>query len=454
MIERLRSSLAASPWPLTIVALLALQLGPLPLKAAAVLMLVLIAWAHPTMLVCLVPATAPFALIPVALTATAAIPIHEFVFAIACIGWAISTLQRRSLDFTPRRSDLWGALIAIAAAVSIVWALPEGRSEALRTFRWVIIEPMLWFVLIRSSMQRDRTVLTTLVHSMVVSAAVVAGLGILQFVGVDLVPWFGSKRVFADNVVATGNIRRVASVYGHANNLGLFLERVLPLALLCILWPVVLIRGRWLWVGVIALGIVLSFSRGAWLATLIAAAVIAIYHYGADAMRRRPWLLIAILAAGIIGTTATLLTRGASAGSVDARILLWQEALRWIELRPLGLGLGQFYFYHNPEYGHSIIAPALVGSSEQYAAHPHNLLLDAWLNLGPIGLVALLGVVLTALRNALGTQSPVHTVVIAILLSTVVHGLVDQFFFVTDLAFCFWLVVFLGQVDTVHSTQL
>ena len=454
MIDRLRFSIAASPWPLTIVALLALQLGPLPLKAAALLTLLLVAWVAPAVLLCLVPATAPFALIPVALTESAAIPIHEFVLAVACIGWGITTIERRSLDITFRRSDIWVAVLAGSAAVSLVWALPEGRGEALRTLRWVIVEPIIWLFLMRSSLHRDRVILTTLVHSLVVSAGVIAALGILQYLGVDLVPWLGSKRVFADNVVATGNIRRVASVYGHANNLGLFLERILPLALLCTLWPVVRIRARWLWVGVIALGIVVSFSRGAWLATLVAGAVIAVYHYGADTIRRRPWIIGAILLAGIAGIALTLVTRGASAGSFDARILLWQEAIRWIQLRPWGLGLGQFYFYHNPEYGHSIIDPVLVGTSEQYAAHPHNLLLDAWLNLGPAGVLALGALVVTTIRRAVQQQSPLAPVVLAIVLGTVVHGMVDQFFFVTDLALCFWVVVFLGQVDTGHSTRL
>ena len=454
MRQRLRTSIAITPWPLAILALLALQLGPLPLKAAALLTLAGIAWAAPLVLLCLVPATAPFALIPVALTQSAAIPIHEFVLVLALFGWTITSLQRRRIDVTLQRSDAWIVLLAGAAAVSILWALPEGRGEALRSLRWVIVEPIIWYVLLRSSMQRDSSLLRTLVHTMVVSASIVAGLGMLQFVGMDLVPLLGSKRVFADNVVATGNIRRVASIYGHANNLGLFLERILPLALLCVIWPVMRIRAAWAWVAVIAVGLVVSFSRGAWLATVVAVGVVALYHYGADAIRRRPWLIVALTGAGVLGIVATLLTRGASAGSFDARVLLWQEAVRWIQLKPQGLGLGQFYFYHNPEYGHSIIDPVLVGTSEQFAAHPHNLVLDLWLNLGPVGLLAMIAIVATTIRNTLRHPSPLHTVALAILLSTLVHGLVDQFFFVSDMAFLFWLVVFLGQVDTAHSARL
>jgi len=454
MRQRLRDSISNAPWPLAILALLALQIGPLPLKAAALFTLAAIAWAAPLVLLCLVPATAPYALIPVALTQSAGIPIHEFVLVLALFGWTITSLHRRRVDVTLQRADAWIVLLAGTAATSILWALPEGRGEALRSLRWVIIEPLVWYFLLRSSMQRDAAVLRTVVHTLVVSAGVIAGLGILQFAGIDVVPLLGSKRVFADNVVATGNIRRVASIYGHANNLGLFLERILPLALLCFIWPTMRIRAAWAWVAVIAIGLVVSFSRGAWLATLVAVAVVALYHYGAATIRRRPWLLMALATAGVLGIVATLLTRGASAGSFDARVLLWQEAVSWIQARPWGLGLGQFYFYHNPEYGHSIINPVLIGTSEQYAAHPHNLVLDVWLNLGPIGLLAILGIILTTIRHAVRTAGPLQAVVLAILISTVVHGLVDQFFFVSDLAYVFWFVVFLGQVDTAHSTRL
>lgn len=454
MLERLRTSISTTPWPLAIVALLALQLGPLPLKAAAFLTLALIAWAAPVVLLCLVPATAPFALIPVAVTQSAAIPIHEFVLVLALFGWSVTSLQRRRIDMTFQRNDAWVGLLVGAAAASILWALPEGRGEALRSMRWVIVEPIVWFLLARSTMHRDTTFVRTVVHTLVATAGVIAGLGILQFAGIDLVPLLGSKRVFADNVVATGNIRRVASVYGHANNLGLFLERILPLAVLCIIWPVLRIRAGWAWVVVIALGLVASFSRGAWLATLVAGSIIAVYHYGATTIRRRPWILGVLTAIGVLGIGVTLLTRGASAGSFDARVLLWQEAVSWIQMRPWGLGLGQFYFYHNPEYGHSIIDPVLIGTSEQYAAHPHNVFLDLWLNLGPAGLLAIMGIVVTTARTAFRTSSPLQTVVLAIVISTLVHGLVDQYFFVSDLAYLFWVVVFLGQVDTAHSTRL
>src|SRR5262245_16690935 len=70
----------------------------------------------------------------------------------------------------------------------------------------------------------------------VLGGALVGLMGLLQYIGLDLVPYLGTKQCFApdggicSNVVADGGVRRVLSVYGHPNNLGLYLGRVWPLA--------------------------------------------------------------------------------------------------------------------------------------------------------------------------------------------------------------------------------
>ena len=61
----------------------------------------------------------------------------------------------------------------------------------------------------------------------ILGGALVGLLGLLQYIGLDLVPYLGTKQCFApdggvcSNIVADGGVRRVLSVYGHPNNLGL-----------------------------------------------------------------------------------------------------------------------------------------------------------------------------------------------------------------------------------------
>lgn len=456
--NRVTTALQYSRWPTAALALIIIQTAPIWGKMLGVVLLIWLLWQEWQIGVVLVPMTAPLYLIPVALNAQSAVPLHEIVLllTVACV--SVIFVRQRSLTLTWQPFDTWVVLLMVSATVSLLWAVPEGRGEALRVWRWLIVEPVVWFVLVRHAYANGLT-MASLQQSLVFAGVIVAGLGVLQFVGVDLVPWLGSKRAFSDNVVATGNIRRVASVYGHANNLGLFLERVWPFVIVGILGVRPQLNWRWLSVGVIALGLVFSFSRGAWMGVALATFLLVIWQI--QQHRTLPFIrvLVGVLVAGVVLVVVTLVTRGNSIGSIDARWLLWQESVTWLMQRPWGLGLGQFYFYHNPEYGRSIMDASLVGTSEQYASHPHNVLIDTWLNLGPIGVIALCGMVIHLVRRSV-RQSGMNRVMWAagvMIVSAFVHGMVDQFWFVVDLMYCFWLaaaVILYDRVDTPVARRL
>jgi O-antigen ligase len=86
---------------------------------------------------------------------------------------------------------------------------------------------------------------------------------------------------------------------------------------------------------------------------------------------------------------------------------------------------------------------------EPCLSHPHNVVLDTRLSTGLIGLVALalflVGFAMLARRNlrVLGAGWPraVQVACCAIVLTTLVHGLVDDAIFVPDLAVAFWLAL-------------
>ena len=75
---RIAPLLQRAGWLIAIGALLCIQIAPLPLKLLGVLALLAVAWYRPDITLPLVPATAPLYLIPVALTATAGIPLAAF----------------------------------------------------------------------------------------------------------------------------------------------------------------------------------------------------------------------------------------------------------------------------------------------------------------------------------------------------------------------------------------
>jgi putative inorganic carbon (hco3(-)) transporter len=409
----------------------------------------------------------------------------------------------RVLDFARRYAP--HLLLLVAGVLGVLMAVPEGRGAALREFRWLIAEPLIFYALLRHyargrSLTRDHlrpdpapgepadsragwsSVLpdAPVVTALVLAGVGVAAIGLLQLAGLDLAPLLGEKQNFGTaNVVEVDGLRRVTSVFGHPNNLGLFLGRVWPIAAalaLLGLWsrdngassghprPAPLVAGpRSLLYGLAALvclaGLAISFSRGAWLGALAAGGVLAIgivQWRGAgsgDQARTRLRLILGlsslVLVSAIVAGLTLSLRGGLGGGSVDARVLLWREALELIRLHPLGLGLDQFYYYHNPEFGRSIMDPALAGTSEQYASHPHNLVLDAWLNVGPLGLAALAWLVARCLRAAVAAlrrgPDPLALGVVAAMIAALVHGTVDVFYFVEDLALLFWLLLALAE---------
>jgi O-antigen ligase len=431
--------------------------------------------------------TAPLYLMPAAVDIpgrTLLLPLHE----VALIITTTTAMGRSVLQSVQRRNSpdqqtpVWRiratgityaphALLALAGIIGVTLAVPEGRGAALREFRWLIVEPLLFYGLARVvGMPR-----VLLAGALALSGALVAIIGVLQFVGLDLAPLIGEKRAFSENIIVADGVRRVASVYGHPNNLGLYLERVWPLAaaLAIGLWsgthPSTATGSRdaertprrnlvmLLFFAICALlslaGVAVSYSRGAWLGSAVAATGIGMGWFlfrsqNRQAMHWSALALVGAVIAAVVGLTLTL-RGGPGGGSTDARLLLWRESLAYLQRSPLGLGLDQFYYYHNPAFGRSLIDPSLLGTSEEYAAHPHNLLLDAWINVGPIGVLAFGWILLRFYRHAFSVVRERRDLMalgaLAAMTAALIHGLVDRFYFVPDLAITFWALTTVAE---------
>ena len=104
----------------------------------------------------------------------------------------------------------------------------------------------------------------------------------------------------------------------------------------------------------------------------------------------------------------------------------------------LGIGLDNFAYL----YGRLYIREGAV--AEPNLSHPHNWILHVWLELGVLGLVAfcwLLARFGRAARAAL-SRPGVHWLVAGAagaVADLLVHGFIDNSYFLVDLAFVFWL---------------
>jgi hypothetical protein len=448
-----------------------------PLKVLGVLLFGLLALQRIDLALLFVPLTVPLFLMQLRLPGMLphAVPPHELVLFLCCaaagfiaLPSAIGGLFTRTLSGTWRllRSYAPELILLVAGVFGIWYTAPESvaQQDALRAFRWFVAEPLLFVALAQFLVQRQiaagqsaARALRPLLLAFVAGGAAVGLLALAEFAGALLAPQLFSRLIsldFSGDVL--NRMPRATSVYTNPNNLGLFLGRVWPLAMALLLIERRTRTGRALLYGAITVlclgGMLVSFSRGAWLGAAAAAVVL-----GLPWLRRRfhAWLLPGLLFGGTLlcGVAALMLTlRGGLAGaSASARLMLWREALELLHLHPFGVGLDQFYYYHNPVFGRSLIDPSLVHGFDQYAHQPHTFVLELWLNLGPLGVLAMALIVLRAaiygwalVRSQPGSPEArlVHGA-LAALAAALVHGLVDTFYFWPDLAFSFWLLVLL-----------
>ena len=468
----------------------------LPLIGVGLVIFGALAFTRPGLALLFIPLTVPWYLSPVYIPDIRAsgfvLPLSE-VLLLTTLG---ATLARLTIDVVrgqiaasslkPRASSLRLFLPQILFLVAGMFgvALAIERGPALRDFRWMVIEPLIFYAMIRWQLRRDPAYARQITAALIASGTFVALLGILQFFGVDLVPVLLSPtKSFADSVVPDEGVSRIASVYGHPNNLGMFLGRVWPLAAALaagaqsaerviqnsklktqnsklktplLVFCLVVCLG----------GLFVSFSRGAWLGAGVALAVLAIgWVLGASIGSRTRalarWALpVGLLVAFAIMAGVVLTLRGGVVGgSTPPRLLIWGEALQFIRLHPLGLGLDQFYYYHNPEFGRNLIDPALLPPSDWYAKHPHNLILELWLLLTPLGLVAVVWLLMRFARRGVAAvcAAPRREAgllalgALASMAAALTHGLVDTFYFWPDIAFTFWLL--LALVDGFAADQ-
>jgi O-antigen ligase len=339
----------------------------------------------------------------------------------------------------PRPAD--GAVGLVVGLGLLALALHPGPGESPRAFRLVLLEPALYYVL-ASRLLPGRDGALRLAAALIAGGVATSLLGFVQL-------------ATSEGTIEAEGVERIRGPYGSPNNLGLYLDRVLPLALaLALTRPCaaggdggLTPRQRRAAVGAVALlgaGLALTYSVGAWLATgLVVAAVLWLSG------RRR--LLIGLLGLALVGGLAIVLVRPErvfSPSTSSLRVLLWGSALRMLgDHLLLGVGLDNFLYRYSPEHAASpYMDPAAW--REPNLSHPHNLLLDWWLSLGLAGALALLWLLWRfvdlvgrawAARGADPLGRAIALGLAAGFAAGLLHGLIDNSFFLPDLATLWWL---------------
>ncbi len=278
---------------------------------------------------------------------------------------------RRRIQFDWLHAIVIGLLLLAALSTLFAFDVFEARSV---TFRYASFVGLFFIV---SQFVGDRS-LQTRVAWVLSAASALAG-------------------VLAVNGFLTGGRPLASLPYGDPNDTAFVLATTLPLTF----W---LLRGRSglarvlvvAMIVVIALSVVLSFSRGAILG-LIAGAVLQAFLN----RRQLPLIILGFVVIAIATTvvfqtnTATVergfnMKRSIAATNVESRFETWGAALRLSSENPIGVGPGNFRYHFAEAAGRP------PGSSDVRVVH--NAYLDIGAELGLLGLGLFLGYLALALR--------------------------------------------------------
>jgi O-antigen ligase len=304
----------------------------------------------------------------------------------------------------------------------------DARAAGLREWRWTLAEPLLFLGLlaVHASGARGRALMATGYGA--------GALGVAVWGVVDGLLGQG---------VAAGGVLRVDGPFPHPNAYALYLLRAVVAATALLI--VLRVRNLLLWglLGVAAAALLASFARSAMLGLLVAGLVMLPW------LSRRARVIAGLLAAGalalLVGLAGERMVGTSGTDSLALRGDIWRSGLAMVRDRPVsGYGPDQFLYVYAPRY----IEPAAW--AERFTSHAHNFLIDAWVRVGIIGavfaLLALLAIAWAAMRSARDRSlpGPLATAATVALAAAMAQGMVDNGYFVHDLAMSAWLLAWIA----------
>lgn len=291
---------------------------------------------------------------------------------VTMISWIIALLRGR-YDFYWDKDYLFLAWLFVASIVPLFFissSIPHLRSIV--TLLGSIAAYLLCVNLVDS-----RAEFKTIIRILIISTLIISITVIIQSIakgvfGIDLE--IGS-RTFIEIERGLGYLPRSTSIFRDSNALGYFL---LPgLMILIYLYVIKKASSRRLlsisFVSIIALAILISYSRGTWLGVFVSLVCLIVIPAALEKPKYRPFIIIlfALIIALLIMTPIGIITnefivtpfKNIQQQNVDIRLQIWSDAIKKFSSSPIvGIGMGSYRYDHGMELViHNTYLQVLVG---------------------------------------------------------------------------------------------
>jgi O-antigen ligase len=341
--------------------------------------------------------------------------------------WAIKRYPEwRQKAFWKSKALLPLGLLLLASTISIVIA--PSFVAAAGILKAYFLEPIAIFFIVSHEIKENKFNPASFFNALNLTALIVSFFGIIQWVtnaGIPI-PWDIENRI--------------TSIFDYPNAVGLFLGPIVIINILRI-YEAHKNEERKAFARLIitttlaGITILLAQSEAAVVAVIATAILIGL----SKKATRKKTLIASLLVATILlvsplrNFTIEKLTLQDYSGSV--RLTQWSETAQllkdeWL----LGAGLSG--------YSQALI-PYHQATHIEIFQYPHNILLNIWVELGLLGVIATTLLGITVLRNAFSKLEETTPQIIAgfALIQMCIHGLVDVPYFKNDLALLTWILI-------------
>ncbi|HOV91294.1 MAG TPA: O-antigen ligase family protein [Syntrophorhabdaceae bacterium] len=263
-----------------------------------------------------------------------------------------------------------------------------------------------------------------------------------------------------------GFISRASGTFGHANGLAYFFELLLPLLLAMIIVEDKKILKLWYIISFLFgfFGLIITFSRGGWLATAISLPMVFIFLYRKRFTQLRYYpaiftvFIVVIILGSIFYPTIERRLIAYDYGSAGTRGPLNLAAISIIKQYPItGVGINNFALIFRT---YDTTGGSALFKTQAHIVH--NLFLGVWAETGTIGILAFVWIFISAfivasrlLLKVPFWYSGILIGVMAGILAQLLHGMVDPGFriLMNTSMLVYSMLGLIGAVSVLYKTQ-